>query len=1170
MIEVWVVITVALLYMTFLFGVAYYGDRYAKHMQNKARPIIYSLSIAVYCTSWTFFGSVGLSATSGLDFIPVYLGAILMIALGWPLLVRIIKISKTQNITSIADFLAARYGKNQSLAAVVTIIAVIATLPYIALQLKAVAASVTTLIGPVETDQFVFGDIAFLTALLMALFSILFGTRHTDATEHQQGLMLAIATESIVKLLAFLTVGLFITFVMFTPATLFEQASQRPEIAELFSKGLNGGTWLTITFLSLVCIIILPRQFHVAVVENNSLKEVRIAAWLFPLYLIAINIFVVPIAVAGLLTFPSGSVNADMFVLALPIEAGAKSIALFTFIGGLSAATAMVIVSTIALAIMLSNDIVVPWILRNHNPANIDRDDMSVLLLNIRRTAIFIILILAYLFYKVIDNSYALASIGLLAFAASAQFAPAFFGGLLWRRGTAQGALAGILIGFCVWAYTLLLPALATSGFVSAAFIENGPFGIAILRPQMLFNLEFEPLTHGVLWSLSLNIAAYISFSLLRMPQPIERLQAGTFIHDDFSKYASPKLNLSKSSVTIEELQNTASRYLGEKRTARSFHDYAETRNIKLVPKARADVPLLRYTEHLLASAIGTASSRLVLSLLLRRHNVDPQDTIKLLDDASEAIHYNRDLLQSALDQVRQGISVFDENMRLICWNHQFRNLLNLPPELGRFGVRLDQIIRFNAERGAFGKGNVEDIVNDRVHKMVVKKETFQERLNDGERILEFRTNAMPQGGIVTTYADVTEKVAFAEALAIANENLERRVRERTAELTKVNDELARAKAKADEANLDKTRFLAAASHDILQPLNAARLYSSSLMERQVSGEQTRLINNVDVSLEAVEEILNALLDISRLDAGAMKPELSVFPMGEVLEQLELEFAPLAKEKGLHLKMVPSHLHVRSDRRLLRRVLQNFVSNAIKYTKTGRVLVGCRKQGKTLNVEVHDTGPGIPKIKHDIIFREFQRLDNNNYDARGLGLGLSIVERIGKVLKHRIAVSSEPKKGSVFSINLPIAEPATRHAAARGIQPHIFRAQQITGTFVLCIDNEPDILDGMKTLLSNWQCEVITALNINDAVKVVKKHDTAPDIILADYHMGEEIGLDAIKAVRAACNKDIPVVIITADHSPEVTQQVRSEDIQILRKPLKPAQLRALMAQKRLRYQAAE
>ena len=1175
MIDGWIIPTAALTYIGFLFAVAYYGDRQSRSkVREGGRPVIYALSLAVYCTSWTFFGSVGLSATTGLNFIPVYLGASLMIGAGWPLLRRIIRLSKAHNITSTADFIAARYGKSQLLAAIVTVIAVAGTLPYIALQLKAVSESVTTLIGPVGMSAEIMsqgsplGDLAFVIAMAMAAFSILFGTRYIDTTEHQEGLMLAIATESMVKLLAFLTVGAFITFGMFGGlGALMEQAAQSEHIVSLFSGGFNGGTWLTVTVLSMVCIILLPRQFHVAVVENNSESELRMAAWLFPLYLILINLFVVPIAIAGLLTFPNGNVDADMFVLALPMSANAPVVTLLAFIGGLSAATAMVIVATVALSIMVCNDLVIPFILHRKTLGLPDRDDMGTLLLNIRRSAIFAILLLAYAVYRLIGDSYALASIGLLSFAAIAQFAPAFFGGMFWRRATARGAIAGIVAGFAVWAYTLLLPSLAGSGLVSQEFLHQGPFGIGMLRPQMLFNLKFDPLTHGVIWSLFSNIIAYVGFSLSRLPEPIERLQANAFIDDEFLRPYAPAFRLSRTSVTINTLKQTAARYLGEERTERSFTEYAANRDINLSPHSEADIHVLRFTEHLLASAIGAASSRLVLSLLLRRKNVGRKAALKLLDDASEALQYNRDLLQSALDQVRQGISVFDKDLRLICWNRQFRELLDLPPELGRVGVPLDEIIRFNAANGNIVDSSVEDIVSDRIKKYAVTKVTFQERLDGGNKVIEIRTESLPQGGIVTTYTDITGQVASADALARANETLERRVRERTAELTNVNKQLALAKSKADEANLDKTRFLAAASHDILQPLNAARLFAASLDERKLNGEDGRLVASVDASLEAVEDILNALLDISRLDSGVMKPELSVFPIKELLDQLKLEFEPLAKDDGLELRVIDSGLFVHSDRRLLRRVLQNLVSNAIKYTEQGGVLLGCRRRGAQVIVQIWDTGPGIPDVQQSLIFKEFQRLKTGAKMPHGVGLGLSIVERIGRVLKQPITLNSEVGKGSVFSVTLPMAEPASM---THRPLPARTRIGNIAGQTVLCIDNEPTILEGMEMLLSGWQCQVLCALSIAEANEQVSRHRNEIDVIIADYHLNDGTGLDAIRQIRTELGYEVAAVVISADRSPEVQKRVRGLGLTLLRKPLKPAQLRAFLSQSFVRRTAAE
>ncbi len=1175
MIEGWLIVTVALGYVGFLFAVAYFGDKSAKIRKlTRGRPTIYALSLAVYCTSWTFFGSVGLATTSGLDFLAVYLGPIAVFAFGRPLIEHIIRLSKAQNITSIADFMAARYGKNPLVASVVTVIAVAGVLPYIALQLKAVSQSVTTLVQPSVYATYLpgndpFGDVTFIIAVIMALFAVLFGTRHTDATEHQDGLMLAIATELVVKIGAFLIVGYFITYQLFGGVgSLIDKAAEKPEILSLFARGFHGGHWITVTFLSSVCILLLTRQFHVAIVENHSEREVGRASWLFPIYLIAINIFVIPIAIAGLLTFENGNIDADMYLLALPLDRGAETFTLLAFLGGLSAATAMVIVESVALSIMVCNDLVMPIFLRRSPLGDGNRRYMGAFLLNIRRIAIFGILLLAYLFYRVVGDTYGLARIGLLSFAAIAQLAPAFFGGLIWRGATARGAIAGILAGFAVWVYTLLIPYFIQAGLFHSNVMQEGLLGLELLRPQSLFGVHLDPLSHGVVWSMAVNISAFVIVSMLRAPVAIERLQANIFIEKGFVRGSAPPYRTWRTSVTTAELMHTVGRYLGEERAQRSFADYAATHHMPLIPKSEADIHMVRFAENLLASAIGTASSRLVMSLTLRRHDVGVKSALKLLDDASEAIQYNRDLLQSAIDHVHQGIAVFDRNMQLICWNREFRELLQLPQTLGRVGVTLDQIVRHMAARTVTDPAAIEAYVSNRIRKYVVTLETFQEKFDDGKQVIEVRTNAMPQSGIVATFTDITERVVAASALERANETLERRVRERTAELTKVNLALAEAKLKADEANLDKTRFLAAASHDILQPLNAARLYTTSLVDRKPPGKFKDLARNIDASLEAVEEILNALLDISRLDTGALKPEITTFPLGEFLQQLKVEFEPQSQKKGLALKVMPCSLYIRSDRRLLRRVLQNFLSNAVKYTGKGEVLLGCRRHAGELTIEVHDTGAGIPANKHELIFKEFHRLNPGTPGVHGIGLGLSIVERISRMLDHPVHLSSKPGVGSVFGMTVPIGDQAAAHEAVSYPGPAQWR--HLTGCTVLCVDNEPAILDGMRAMLENWKCKVLPASGAAAALKAIAEAGAMPDIILADYHLEEETGIDCIDVIRKQAGHHIPAVLITADRSPDVEEEARGNDLQLLRKPLKPAALRALITRLHFQRQAAE
>src|SRR6266404_5527340 len=802
MLHDWGVIAAAFTYIGLLFGVASYGDRLSPSQRGRASMLIYPLSLAIYCTSWTFFGSVGFATRTSTDFLAIYIGPILMIGVCTPLLRRVIQLAKSQNITSISDFIAARYGKSQAVAATVAFIAIVGSVPYIALQLKALASSLETILS--EDKAFssipIIGDIALVVTLAMAVFAVLFGTRQTDATEHQHGLMLAVATESIVKLVAFLAAGAFVTFWMFSPVELIERVMKTPEAVRAINYTPSIGNFLTMTLLSFCAIMLLPRQFHVSAVDS------------------------------------------DMYVLALPMEGDSPWLSVGVFVGGLSAATAMVIVECVALSIMVSNDIIVPLVLQRGVESRAGQKDFGFFLLRIRRFAIFAIMVMAYFYYRALGNTQ-LAAIGLLSFAAIAQLAPAFFGGLFWRRATARGAMGGMLVGIAVWSFTLFLPSFLDGSAAGLMLLQEGPFGIAALRPQALLGADLPPLLHGVLWSLSLNLLTYVVLSLARQPSSIERVQADLFVPNALAPIA-PTFRRWRTTVTVQDIQSTVAQYLGPDRARHSFEAFAITHNTRLDPAAPADFELLQHAEHLIASSIGAASSRLVMSLMLRKRTVSAKAALKLLDDSHAALHFNREILQTALNHVRQGIAVFDADLQLICSNRQFGEILGLPPHLVQIGIPLKEILEFMDAASPPGFGDSDSLMEMRLAAYTTEGEPYLERLADRHMVIEVRSNRMPGGGLVITFSDVTPSFEAAEALERSNATLEKRVRDRTEELTRLNSELALAKSTAEDANISKTRFLAAASHDILQPLNAARLYVTSLVERQNGGEDSRLVEN--------------------------------------------------------------------------------------------------------------------------------------------------------------------------------------------------------------------------------------------------------------------------------------------------------------------------------------
>jgi Na+/proline symporter len=1160
------VVFVAIAYVSLLFAVASFGDRKAASIRgSRLRPYIYALSLAIYCTSWTFFGSVGLATERGLEFVAIYIGPLVVFAFGYPVLSRIVRLAKAEKITSIADFLGARYGKSFAVASTATLIATVGAVPYIALQLKAISGSVSLMVehytgAPPSFDPFV-SDISLVVALLLALFAVLFGTRHADATEHQDGLVLAVAVESVIKLAAFLAVGLFVCFALFGgPSALVDELAQSPQVAAAMGYGTSLGTWIVMTVISGFAIVMLPRQFYMMIVENRGEAELRKATRIFPLYLIVINLFVLPIAFAGLIVVGNAS-NSDLYVLSLPLFEGQNLLATGAFIGGLSAATAMVIVESVALAIMISNDLIIPIFVRRRAARlrEAGSEDWSALILNVRRGAIFVILFAAFLYYRESTNNARLASIGLMSFAAIAQFAPAFIAALLWRRGNARGAVLGMIAGIATWTYTLLLPSLFPP---DTPWIQNGPFGIDALKPHSLFGTVAEPLNHGVLWSLTINVLFLVFGSLSRASLPLERIQAAVFVPREAGPI--PSLRRFRTAITVNELKDTIAKYLGVERTERSFQTFEEESGLSLGGNDPASMAVLRFSEQLLASAVGSSSARLILSLQLQRHDKNARDAFRLLDDATEALQHNRDLLQIALDQMEQGITVFDQDFRLTCWNRQFRNLLGLPDEMGRVGVSLDQVLRLLEQRGEVPEGTAVTLLD----RFTDFGASWQLRLEASDRYLELRSNPMPDGGIVVTYADITARVAADLALKRANESLEQRVRARTIELTRVNEELAQAQMLAEEANLSKTRFLAGAGHDILQPLNAARLYCSSLIERAGSRSTAEAARNIESALESVETILGEVLDISQLDAGAMKPEETTFRLDGLLREVANDFRPMASEKGLALRIVPSSLSVHTDRRLLRRLVQNLVSNAIKYTRKGRVLIGVRRRGGLAEIQVFDTGIGIPADKLNTVFREFTRLDEGMREAQGLGLGLSIVDRIARVLRVELQLESRRGKGTRFSVLLSI----TADAASVIETPR--RAQRRTGSGlaglnVLCIDNDRRILDAMRQLLENWGCGVETAGGSYDLDHLQPDHNP-PDLVLADYHLDGEDGLDLIVALRARWQRNVPAILVTADRSAEVRARAEALDVPVAHKPLKPAVLRLLMGQARRVADAAE
>jgi len=657
-------------YLALLFCIAWWAERRGQNKRSLvANPWTYALSLAVYCTAWTYYGSVGRAAVSGIEFAAIYIGPTLLAPLWYMVLRKLIRISKMQRISSIADLVSARYGRSSWLGALVTVFCIVGIIPYISIQLKAVGTSFDLITsGPLAMQATpLLTDTTFYLTLGLAVFIILFGTRTLDATERHEGLVTAIAFESVVKLVALLAVGLFVTYGLFNGfGDLFGRAAEVPELAQLFTLSDEGGpvSWSALILLSMMAFLLLPRQFQVAVVENLNERHTQKAMWIFPLYLLLINLFVLPIAFAGKLLL-DGSVDADTYVLSLPLANGANGLALFTYLGGFSAATGMIIVATIALSTMLSNNLLMPVLLSL--PAYKERgvQPKGGLLLAVRRAGIVLILLLAYIYFRTVSSSAPLVSVGLVSFAAVAQFAPAVFGGIYWKRANRHGAVIGIVLGFVVWTYTLVVPGLIRSGALSPELAEYGLFGIEALKPQLLFgDLGLDPLTHSVFWSLLLNGAGFVLGSLSFVQSSKERNQAEVFV--DVFKYAKAYESsiVWKGTAQTSELRRLLANFVEPARADRALQQFAKRNSIDLASDS-ADPRLVTYVERVLSGIIGAASARIMVSNVVKEEEIQLEEVFDILRGSQQLMALNKELRRKSeeLDALTQELRRVNQDL---------------------------------------------------------------------------------------------------------------------------------------------------------------------------------------------------------------------------------------------------------------------------------------------------------------------------------------------------------------------------------------------------------------------------------------------------------------------------------------------------------------------------
>ncbi|MEI6858279.1 MAG: NahK/ErcS family hybrid sensor histidine kinase/response regulator [Shewanella sp.] len=1131
-----VVGVIAIFYVFLLFLLAWGADRWFSKITKKIQVWIYGLSLAVYCSSWSFLGTVGQSAQNLWSFLPIFIGPILIFTFGFGLLRKMVIVSKAHNITSVADFIAARYGKSQLLAIIVTLIALFGIMPYIALQLKAMVFSLN-LFQP-DDSLFDGAQVSLIITAVLAMFAILFGTRKLDATEHNPGMMLAIAFESLVKLAAFLLVGVVISFGYFDGfGDIWRQASERNLINQ---PSLRLESLIPQLLVGIAAFLCMPRQFHVMMVENSDEKNFLKARWIFPIYLLLFGLFVAPLALAGKLIL-GDSVAADTYVINLPLALDHPMLAVVALLGTLSAATGMVVVAVVTISVMVSNEWLVPIMLRTGKIKQKNFNQFAEFLLNARRLSIIVILGLGYFSYLSFKDSDSLSVLGMLSFGAFAQLAPALIGGMYWKRGNRSGVLLGLFVGFGLWCYILVKGASDASG------VFGSDFGL----------LEtITPNVRDILTALMANLICYILGSIWFRAGVSERIQASEFVTPgELKKTISRK----GGPISQQDLLILASRFVSTTRAYESFSQFSEEAVKSDSWHKAAPTELIAHTEHILAGVLGAASAALVMDSVLQGRDLALDEVFNLVDEASSKIILSQDMLRGAIEHAYEGMSVVDKDLNLVAWNYKYSELYQYPEGFLVEGMPICEVVRFNAERGFCGPGEVEQQIKKRVQHMINGTAYVSERERQDGRVIKIQGNPMPGGGFVMTFTDITQYREHAKALQEVNDSLEARVKERTYELAMLNSQLLESKVQEEMANASKSKFLAAVGHDLMQPLNAARLFTASLSQYpKLDQESKKTLSYVNSSLKIAGELLTDLLDISKLDSGVVDLNRRDFAISELLDGLAVEFAAMAQDYQIKFSIVPSTAVINSDLSLLRRILQNFLTNAYRYAKGNRVLLGCRHRGEHLEIQVLDTGCGIDESEMPEIFKEFKRLGNStSKKISGLGLGLAIADRISRLLEHDIKVASILGRGSVFSIKVPLGKTTT--------EPQVKKVttviQPLSGVKVLCIDNEAVILAGLNSLLSRWQCEVICATDLADARIKLGLKGVAPDIVLADYHLdNEQNGVDAMDGIRALYGSHLPGILITANTNKELVDEVERKGYHYMAKMVKPAALRALIS----------
>lgn len=1097
----------ALTLLGVLFAVATFVEARAERARRhpRLRHRAYTLALGVYCSSWTFYGAAGTAVREGWNYLPIYLAPCLLLLCAPMLLRRFSAAVEEEKATTISDFIAARFGHDPAIARLVTLIALAGTIPYVALQLRSIGSAVAVVSGEDVT-----GPVMIAASAALALFAILFGARRFEVAGRSEGMLFSIALESIVKLVTLAIVGaLAVAVLLRAPAVRLDAGLAA--LADRFGTGRITADVPVIAAISAMAVLVLPRQFFMGLAEAQHGDDLVRARFGLAGYIAVMALLILPVALAGLVALPAGAAP-DLFVLQIPAAEGGQFFVTAALLGGMSSGAAMVIVDSTALAIMVSNDLIFPAVLKSGaaEPGAPRPGELGQRMLLVRRLAIVGIVALALAWALLLSPRSSLASIGLVAFAAMAQFTPHLLLGVVAKGRDAGAGRASLIVGFALWLWTLALPPILPVSWMQR-------LAATAFDPVHLFGIGHgSPLVHGVLWSLSANmltLAAGLARSAPRRPLP--------------------RLLWGQSSVrNLGDLADLAARFVGDERAAESFP--AQSR------AAPVDRQAARRARDLIAGVVGASSARALVASALAGGQMSLDHVTRLLDDGGQSLRFSRQLLAATFENLPSGISVIDAELNLVAWNSRYVELFDFPPELVRVGVPVADLIRHNVLRGDY-PGTPDEEVEKRLRKLRARQSYSSERIRKDGRVIKSIGGPMPGGGYVTSFSDITEDARVRGELQSTLAELETRVADRTRALREANGLLA-------ESTREKTRFLAAASHDLLQPLHAARLFASAL-DRRVEPAERALVARVERAIIAAEDLLRALLDISKLDAGGIQPSPEPVDLAPLLRDIAEGIRPLAMEKGLELRIGPLFGVVSTDPGLLRSVVQNLMTNAVRYTATGGVLIGMRRRGGAVRIDVIDTGVGIAPDQREAIFREFTRL--GEVEAEGLGLGLAIVERIGRLLGTEITVASRPGRGSRFSVTLPLLRNSRKAAPARAAMAVV--ARPVT---VLAVDNDPAIIAATAALLGGIGHTVIGAATMAEALVLAPRADVA----LIDFHLDNgEDGITLIDRLRKL-RPGMPIALVTAENGASLRRRARRRGIALLIKPVAPSDLESFVA----------